>query len=54
MDGFSGALIEGACQKAGLQAIRSRQQNKGKISITQSMFEEQIRRIKKEREKMEA
>ena len=47
-DKFSGAMIEGLCQKVGLQAIRNRKSKDQKIKITQKMFEEQLKLIKKD------
>ena len=40
-EGFSGADIAGVCQKVGLLGIKNREK-KGKIEITQKMFEEVI------------
>lgn len=40
--GFSGAQIEGICQKAGLVAIRSRTDKSVKISVSQELFENEI------------
>mgnify|MGYP001305647006 CR=1 FL=1 len=40
--GFSGAQIEGVCQKAGLVAIRSRKSRDDKIIVSQELFENEI------------
>ncbi|NQZ84732.1 MAG: CDC48 family AAA ATPase [Nanoarchaeales archaeon] len=42
---FSGAMIEGVCQKAGLRAIRTRTIDKS-ISVGFSFFEEEIKRMR--------
>lgn len=45
-EGFSGAMIEGVCQKVGLRAIRERKSRKDKLEISQKLFEEEIKVIK--------
>ncbi len=45
-DKFSGAMIEGVCQKAGLMAIRERKENR-KIEVTKEMFEKAIKDTQK-------
>ena len=45
-DKFSGAQIEGVCQKVGLQSIRNRKSKEDSLDITQNMFEEVIKVFK--------
>jgi transitional endoplasmic reticulum ATPase len=45
-EGFSGAMIEGVCQKAGLLAIRQRTDKSQPISIGLDLFVEQINKLK--------
>lgn len=45
--GFSGADIEGLCQKVGLQAIRNRKSKEDKLKVTQQMFFDMIKVMKK-------
>jgi transitional endoplasmic reticulum ATPase len=45
-DGFSGAVIEGVCQKAGLRAIRSRKNKDDKLVIGLNFFVEEIFNLK--------
>jgi transitional endoplasmic reticulum ATPase len=45
-DKFSGAMIEGVCQRAGLEAIRKRKNTK-KIEVTMKFFEKAIKDISK-------
>ncbi len=44
---FSGADIESLCQKAGLQAIRSRKKKGDKVKVTLKMFEDVLKDMKK-------
>ena len=46
-DKFSGAMIEGVCQKVGLKAIRERKSKDKKIEISMRLFEESIKEIQK-------
>ncbi len=43
---FSGAMIEGVCQKAGLEAIRARKDKTKKLEIDSKLFEKAILEIK--------
>jgi transitional endoplasmic reticulum ATPase len=45
-EGFSGAVIEGVCQKAGLKAIRSRKNKDDKLVIGLNFFVEEISNLK--------
>jgi transitional endoplasmic reticulum ATPase len=45
-EGFSGAVIEGVCQKAGLRAIRSRKNKDDKLVIGLNLFVEEISNLK--------
>ena len=45
---FSGAMIEGVCQKAGLEGIRNRKNKNDKVVITNKMFENIIVELKKD------
>ena len=45
-ESFSGANIEGVCQKAGLMAIRNRKNKEEKLEITEDYFEKAIDEIK--------
>lgn len=45
-DKFSGAMIEGVTQKAGLMAIRARKNKEDKIVVTLKMLEEAIKEVK--------
>lgn len=50
-EGFSGAMIEGVCQKAGLRAIRSRKSKEEKLNISAKLFEEEIEDLKRRNKK---
>lgn len=44
--GFSGAMIEGVCQRAGLYAIRARKSKEEKIKVTMKMLSDAIVEVK--------
>ncbi len=46
-DKFSGAMIEGVCQKSGLQAIRNRKSKDKKLVVENKYFEDAIIELKK-------
>lgn len=45
-DKFSGAMIEGLCQKVGLKAIRARKSKEDKPKVTMKLFDETISEMK--------
>jgi len=42
--GFSGAVIEGVCQRVGLVAIRTRKDKSAKLVVTMKLFEDEIKK----------
>lgn len=46
---FSGAMIEGVCQKVGLKAIRNKKKKEDKPKITMKLFEETIKEFKEKK-----
>ena len=46
-DGYSGAQIAGACQKAGIYAIRNRKSKEDKVLVKKDMFEKAIDEVKR-------